>query len=179
MNVQKDECYELGSIAKTHGLKGEVLCFLDVDNTEEYAQMDSVFVEFKQSLVPYFIQQIQIQPNNRAIIKFEEVDSIETAQALVHCKLWLPLDVLPETEEDGFYLHEVIGFQVKDINKGVLGKITNIYEGNQQDLLGMEYQGKEVLIPIVDEIVLEIDYENQIVEVNLPEGLLELYLEEE
>jgi 16S rRNA processing protein RimM len=176
--MHQDECYELGTIVKTHGLKGEVSCYLDVDIPEEYAKLDSVFIEIKRNLEPYFIEKIQLTAGNRAIIKFEELNDLAAAEKVVHCKLYLPLDVLPNSEEDDFYLHEILNYAVVDAQKGKLGVISNIYEGAQQDLLGMSYQNKEVLIPLVDAIVLQVNHSEQIIEVNLPEGLLELYLDE-
>jgi 16S rRNA processing protein RimM len=176
--MHQDECYELGTIVKTHGLKGEVSCYLDVDAPEEYAQMDSVFIEIKKKLEPYFIEKIQLIGGNRAIIKFEELNDLLAAEKIVHCKLYLPLDVLPDSDEEGYYLHEILNYGVVDTQKGQLGFISNIYEGAQQDLLGMTYQNKEVLIPLVDAIVLQVNHEEKTVEVNLPEGLLELYLDE-
>ncbi|MCU0445591.1 MAG: ribosome maturation factor RimM [Microscillaceae bacterium] len=176
--MQQDECYELGSIVKTHGLKGEVLCYLDVDVPDEYAEMDSVFVEIKKKLEPFFIEKIQLTGGNKAIIKFEDLNDITAVEKIVHCKLYLPLDVLPESEDDDFYLHEILNYTVIDVQKGTLGIVTNLYEGAQQDLLGMTYQNREVLIPLVDAIVLQVNHENRTIEVNLPEGLVELYMDD-
>jgi 16S rRNA processing protein RimM len=176
--MKQDECYELGAIVKTHGLKGEVLAMLDVDEPESYAEMDSVFVEIKGKLVPFFIKSINVK-QNRAIIKFEDIHTLEEAHTLIHSKLFLPLDVLPEPEEGKFYLHEVLDYQVIDQTKGKLGIVSNVFEGAHQDLIAMLYEGKEVLIPIVDEILLEVNREAKEIIVNLPEGLLELYLSED
>ncbi len=173
-----DKCYELGIISRTHGLKGEVIMFLDVDFPEEYATLDSVFVEVQaKKLVPYFIKALNLQ-GKTAITSFEEIDTIEKAQALMSCKLYLPLDVLPELEEGDFYLHEIIDYQIIDVVKGQLGKVNAIYNNGNQDLIAMTYQSKEVLIPIVDEIVKNANHETKELTVELPEGLLELYLEE-
>jgi 16S rRNA processing protein RimM len=176
--MKTEDCYELGAIVKTHGLKGEVLAMLDTDEPESYEGLDSVFVEIKGKLVPFFIKNINIQ-QSKAIIKFEDIDRLEQAQPLVHCKLHLPLDVLPQAEEGKFYLHEVLNYTVIDDKLGKLGVITNLYEGATQDILGMTYQGKEVLFPAVDEIVLSINRETQEIAVAIPEGLVDLYLNEE
>lgn len=176
--MKKEDCYQVGTVTKPKGLKGELVLFLDVDIPEEYEEMDSIFLEVKGSLIPYFVKAIRIQ-GQQAFVTFEDIDSVEKAKELKACKLYLPLDTLPEIEEeDDFYLHEIISYAIEDKQKGKLGTIQNIYEGNQ-DLIGMDYQGKEILIPIVDEIVLKVDREEKVVMVNLPSGLLDVYLENE
>lgn len=176
--MKQSDCYEIGYITKTHGLKGEVTLELDVDEPESYAELESAFVEVKKMLVPFIIERINIQ-QKRAIIKFEGVNTLEEATKLVHTKVMLSLENLPATEDGKFYLHDIVGYTVEDEILGKLGIITQLYEGAHQDILGMEYQGKEVLIPVVDVIVLSADSTTQTVQTRLPDGLVDLYLEEE
>lgn len=150
---------------------------MDVDYPEDYEDMESVFIEIKGELVPYFIEEINIQKQSRAIVQLEEVDSMEKAQALVGSALYLPLDSLEELEEDQFYYHEIQGFQVIDQNLGPLGIIREVYSVATQNLIALDHKGVEVLIPIVDTIVLKADRENNVVLVNLPEGLIDVYTE--
>lgn len=176
--MEKESCFRLGYITRKHGLQGEVSVFLDVDYPEDYAAMDSVFLAApaNDTLIPYFIESIQIL-ERKAIIKFEGIDTVEEAENLRSSQLFLPLDLLPELEENQFYYHEIIGYSVKDIQKGLLGEVKQIYEVPSHDLIGMEYKSKEVLIPIKDEIIIKVNKEQRTLEVDLPEGLLELYLE--
>lgn len=175
--MKKEECYQIGTIVKTHNLKGEIMLSFDVDNPAEYSEIDTLFLDTKGKLVPYFIQKMQMVANNNAIILFEEINSIELAKTLVKLEAYLPLDILPEQDlaEGEFYLHQVLDYQVIDVEKGNLGKITNIYEGDLQDLFGMTYQNVEVLIPVVDAFIVHISHENKTIEMNLPNGLIELY----
>lgn len=173
--MTKDNCFLLGKITKTHGVKGELIIWLDVDFPEDYEEMESIFLEVKGELVPYFIEDLQIR-GSKSIIKFEEIDSFDDAKKLVDCDVYLPEDNLPELNEDQFYYHEIIGFDVVDASHGKLGKIIGVFENNSQDLIGMEYQGVEVLIPISDEIVKTIDREKKELHTAMPEGLLEVYL---
>lgn len=167
----------MGYIVRTHGTTGDVVIFLDVDYPEEYEDMDSVYFEMKGDLVPYFVERFNLQKESRAIVRFEEVDTIEKAQALVGTSLYLPLDSLAELDEEEFYYHEIKGYTVVDENKGELGIVREVYSLNGQDLISMEYQGVEVLIPTAADIVLKADKENKKLLVNLPEGLLEVYLD--
>jgi 16S rRNA processing protein RimM len=175
--MKKDECFELGTIVRTHALKGEIMAHLDVDKPSQYAKLDSLFVEIKQKLVPFLVERINVQ-QDRAIIKFDSIDRLEDAHTLLHHKLFLPLSQLPKAPKGTFYLHDLIGYAVEDLDKGLLGIITEIYDGSHQDILAMQYLDREVLIPLVDSIVLEAIADLKTLKVRLPEGLLELYLTE-
>lgn len=175
--MTKDECYELGRITKVHGLKGEVQVLLDVDDPFEYEDLDAVLLERDGELVPYFIEAINVQ-SNRVIVKFEEIGTIEQATPLVNAKLWLSLENLPELQGDQFYYHEIVGYRVVDERAGELGGIQEIATMPTQDLIVLEHQGKEVLIPITDDIIGTLDRETRTLHVHLPEGLLEVYLSE-
>ncbi|MTI31379.1 ribosome maturation factor RimM [Xanthovirga aplysinae] len=175
--MEKDACFELGYVLKTHGLNGSVSVFLDVDFPEEYENLESVFIEVNKKLIPFFVETIHIA-KGKANIKFEDIDQIEKAEQLKGCKLFLPLELLPKLEEGQFYYHQVINYQVWDEQKGLLGKIQSIYEMPNQDLIAMDFQGKEALIPVSDEIIEKVDHEAKIMYVKLPEGLLDIYLED-
>ena len=173
--MNQEECFELGHISKTHGLKGEVVLFLDVDQPEAYQDLDSVLLEIKNELVPYFIEDFYIR-GSKAILRFEGFETWEQANELIKKRVFLPLENLPKLKEGQFYYHDVIGFTVVDQQLGKLGIVSSVYSLEQGDLLVMEYQSKEVLIPINDTNVLKANYEMMEVEVNLPDGLLEVYL---
>lgn len=175
--MTKEDCYLVGKLTKTHGLKGEMAIWLDVDYPEEYEDLESILVEMKGELIPYFVEEIQIRAN-KSIIKFEDVDSIEAAQKLINCELYLPNENLEELDDDQFYYHEIIGFDIVDDTQGKLGKVTAVYTNEAQDLIAMNYQNQEILIPVSDEIVKTIDREKKELYTNLPEGLIEVYLDE-
>jgi 16S rRNA processing protein RimM len=175
MNI--DACFLLGYIVKTHGVKGQVVAFFDVDYPEDYEDLESVFLEQQGRLVPFFIDSIEPQQKGRFIIRFEDIKTIEQAEKLRNTSIYLPLDELPELEEDQFYFHEVIGYKVVDENHGQLGTVREFYDLPQQQLMAMDYQDQEMLIPVMDEILLRADHEAKVLHVRLPEGLLEVYTE--
>lgn len=177
MVSDKDSCYFLGKILRTSGLKGDLFVFLDVDDAQDYAALDSVFVERKGSLVPYFIESIQIRPNG-AVIHFEDTD-YEAACALVGSALYLPLESLPPLTGNCFYFHEVRGFEVVDAEEGPIGKLREVWDNAAQPLLCIDHpSGKEIMIPLVDDFLVEVDRENRVLKVEAPEGLVEFYLED-
>ncbi|WP_080057738.1 ribosome maturation factor RimM [Spirosoma aerolatum] len=177
--MTKDDCYQVGHITKTHGVNGELVLFLDVDQPDEYADLESVLLDVKGELIPYFIESIAIVKGSRAIIAFEDVDTIEQAERLINCGAYLPLSELePITDETRFYFHEIVGYQVVDAEAGELGIVQGVYAMNAQDLITMDYQGKEVLIPINSDIVRSVDRASKKLNVVLPDGLLDIYMNE-
>jgi 16S rRNA processing protein RimM len=176
--MQKSECFSLGKITKTHALKGEVILFLDVDTPEDYEGLEALFLDIKGQLVPYIIEELQMK-GRKSILKLEDIRSIEDAEKIVNCEVYLPLSALPALKGNQFYYHEVIGFTLVDIaSNSTIGNLKAIYESTGQDLFAVEVEGKEVLIPIVDDFINKIDRENQKIEVRLPEGLLDVYTKE-
>lgn len=174
--MNPESCFELGYIIKAHGIEGDVQAMLDVDIPEEYIELESVFVEINQKLVPFFIEDLKLFKGKKALIKFEDVDSLEEAEELIRKKLFLPLKFLPKLRDDQFYYHEIIGYRVADKKEGDLGTIREVVEAPGQDLVVMDYRDKEVLIPVTDEVVLKVDHEAKVLLVDLPEGLLDVYL---
>lgn len=172
--MRVEDCYQLGNIVKPHGLEGEIQAFLDVDMPETYQELESVFVLINQKLVPFFIDTISIS-STKTLIKFEDVDSRESAEGIAGKELYLPLTALPELEDDQYYYHEIIGFEILEDSKP-LGAVENIYNFPTQNLIVTTIQENEVLIPIQDDVVLKVDKNEKKVYVSLPEGLLEVYL---
>lgn len=174
--MRLDQCFYLGKIAKKYSFKGEVLVYLDTDEPELYENMESVFVEIGKNLVPFFIESATLHKNDFLRVRFEDVTSEEDAAALLNKKLYLPLDLLPKLEGDQFYFHEVIGFEIEDKRYGIVGKIVSVNESSAQPLFEVLNGEIEILIPMIDEFLVKIDRENKKVWMDLPEGLIEMYL---
>ena len=171
-----DACFQLGHVIKPHGLKGEVSILLDVDHPQQYNELESVFIEINNKLVPFFIESIRIK-KDVAVIKLEDVENEADLKPILGKDLYLPLDILPPLEGNHFYFHEVIGFLIKDKSLGELGTITSVYTHPNQNLLAMDFESHEILIPINDEIIIQVDRENKYILVDLPEGLIDVYME--
>ena len=174
--MRKQECFYLGKIVSKYSFKGEVLVKLDSDDPELYESMESVFVSLRDSLVPFFIEQSRLHKSSLLRIKFEDVDTEEDADRIMGSELYLPLEFLPPLEGNKFYYHEVIGFSVIDQKFGTVGVITGINDTTNQALFIIDHKGTEILIPINDEFLTKVDRDNKTIEVNTPEGLIELYL---
>lgn len=174
--MRKEDCFYLGKIAKKFSFKGEVLIYLDTDEPELYENMESVFVEFNNNLVPFFIENSSLHKNDFLRVRFEDVSSEEEADRLLGCPIYLPLKMLPKLTGNKFYFHEVIGFEIEDQRLGVFGKIVAVNDSSAQTLFEVLNGDIEILIPMIDHFLVKIDRENKKVIMNLPEGLVEMYL---
>ncbi len=138
--------------------------------------MESVFVQLEHELVPFFIERSRWH-NGSLRVKFEGVESELQATALVGKSIYRPLDELPELEEGQYYYHELIGFEVIDTSFGIIGELVGVNDSSTQAIFIIDYKGREVLLPAVDEIINSIDKGQKRILVSAPNGLIELYLE--
>ncbi|HRG18510.1 MAG TPA: ribosome maturation factor RimM [Flavobacterium lutivivi] len=174
--MRKEECFYLGKIAKKFSFKGEVLIYLDTDEPEQYEELESVFVEFNKNLVPFFIENSSIHKGDFLRVKFEDIDSEQDADELIGSHIYLPLSMLPKLEGNKFYFHEVIGFDVIDKRLGNIGKIVSINDSTSQPLFEILFNEKEILIPMIDHFIVEVNRKDKKIILNTPEGLVDLYL---
>lgn len=174
--MTKEECFYLGRIVGKFSFKGEVLIKLDTDEPETYTEMESVFVEYNENLVPFFIERSYLHKSTLLRAKFEDIDAEEDAEDMIGAEVYLPLTMLPELSEDKFYFHEIIGFDVIDTEYGNIGKLVSINDSTAQALFEIEKDGKQILIPMNDEFIEKVDKKNKEIKVITPEGLIDLYL---
>jgi 16S rRNA processing protein RimM len=174
--MQKEDCFYLGKIVKKYSFKGELLIKLDTDEPEIYENLDAIFVDLRNNLVPFFIESSQLHKSELLRIKFEDVNTEADADSILKCDLYLPLEFLPKLEGDKFYFHEVIGFTIEDINFGKVGIIKSINDSTAQALFEIDRDGVEILIPMNDEFIKKVDKKNKTILVKTPEGLIDLYL---
>jgi len=171
----KDSIY-IGQIAKLHGYKGGVSLFLDVTHPEEYINMESFFIEIDGILTPFFVESFKLKNKGFAAVKFQGVDSEQEARSLLKKKVFIPESELKELDESNFYDHEVIGYEVEDIVKGEIGKVTAIADLKQNPLLVIEFKDKEILLPIFEGLIVKVDRKLKRLIVKAPDGLIDLYL---
>ena len=174
--MDKKDFYFLGKIAKTSGYKGNLMFFFDVDDITPYKDLEAVFIEVSNELIPFAIHFIQVKNNNSAYVRLEDVNSEEEASVLTGCALYLPVSFLPPLTGDKFYYHEVMGYEVIDQETGPIGIIESIIDQGPQDILSIRFKGKEILLPVSDDIILHVDRKQKKLMVNAPEGLIDIYL---
>jgi len=174
--MTKDKCFYVGRIVKTHGLKGEVTLRIDNEQFDAIEELNYFLLDVKDTLIPFFVEAI-VYHSNKAFVLFQDLKTMEAASQLVGTSVYLPLDLLPEKEGNDFYSHEVVGFTVFDEERGELGTVQEIIEYPTQSLIQIVIDGKEVLIPIHDDIIKDVDREGKKIYIIAPNGLIDMYLE--
>jgi 16S rRNA processing protein RimM len=172
-----DQYFYLGKIVKPHGFQGRVSVFLDTDDPDNYLETKIIYININGAPVPYFVEEIKLL-NNKATILFQDVTTEEQAEKLLKKDMYLPLSELPKLTGNQFYYHEINGMSIIDEEKGLIGVVNEVLEYSSQAIIQTFFQGKEVLIPISDDIIKLVDRENHRLHLQLPEGLLEVYLNE-
>lgn len=171
--------FQLGTLVKTHGVKGDFIAVLETDSPARYKALKVVYLEVGEVLKEYTVPRISLKPKTQtATIHLTGIEDMTTAEGYLKSKLFLPLEMLPALKGKKFYFHEVIGFTVIDKERGALGPITTIYERSSQPVIECGHDGRLILIPVHDDLIVKIDRKNCSFHVDLPEGLVDIYLEQ-
>lgn len=171
--MQIQDCYYVGTITKAHGYKGELNVHLDTDEPQTYQNLESIFIERNGLLVPFFLTKAQLHKTNHLRIILEDFDEPES---LIGRDIYLPLTTLPPLEGNKFYYHEIIGFQAVNKEIQTIGTIQNVRDTSAQDLFEIiSTDQKEILIPVIDEWIVEVNRATQTIILDLPDGLLDVF----
>jgi len=175
--MRKEECFYVGSVVNKFSFKGELLVKLDTDEPELFLEMESVFIEIGKNLVPFFIERSQLHKSFLLRVKFEDVEDEPTADALMNKELYLPLSFLPPLEGTKFYYHEIIGYRMEDTIYGMVGIITGVNDTTSQALFEVDHDGTQVLVPLNDHFINDVNRDTKVITVTTPDGLIDLYLD--
>ncbi|MDR2205029.1 MAG: ribosome maturation factor RimM [Flavobacteriaceae bacterium] len=172
--MNKSDYYFLGKIIRKHGFSGNVILKLDTDQPEIYGKLESVFLEINGLLVPFFIEKSARSKQDSLIISFKNSTDALVEQSL-NKNAYLPLSTLPKLSGKQFYYHEVIDFQLFDEKNNLCGTIISINDQTPQHYFILDLGGKEIVIPIIKDWILEVNREEKFIKMQLPEGLLEVF----
>lgn len=178
MAMEKQKFIKTGTITKVNRKTGEVTVLFARQQPDFELATDYVFVEIDGGLVPFFVaEEGAVSPEFFRVL-LEDWQAPDKAQRLVGCRVFLPEDEASEPGHDQPEWDAILGFEVIDENKGPLGKIADVFESADQILLQVFADDTEILIPFTEAYLPDIDMEQKIITLNLPDGLLELYLDE-
>lgn len=174
--MNQDELFLMGKIVRTFGSKGEVVFQCNNEILSQIKKLESVFLKLNENLVPFFIEHLQRRPKGQALVKFLDVDQTEEASLLCGCEIFIPPESVPQPKGRAFFSKNILGYSVIDKLHGETGIVRDVIEMPQQSLLSIDCNGKEILVPVVDEFVRKIDHKNRILHIETPEGLIDLYI---
>lgn len=168
--------YCIGKISKTFGYQGKIIILFDNIEPSVFEEKEWFFVKIKQETVPFFITEYQPYRNFSAIIKFEDIDSETDARKLCGCEVYLPSGEKPEVLSDDLQYRVLEGFTFWDKPTGLKGKIHRISELPEQIIMQVFIREKEVLIPLHEDFIINIDYKKSVIKYQAPDGLIDFYL---
>jgi 16S rRNA processing protein RimM len=164
---------EIGQIVNTHALRGEVAVNAWTDDPAVFHAFSYVYVRGAQGEIErYEIEGVRVH-KGRPLVKLRGIDGIAAAAALKNRVLLTPRAEFPPLPEGRFFIADLIGLQARREDGAALGEIADVLVTGANDVYVVKTpEGKEILLPVTDEVVKEIDVENGFVLIHLIEGLL-------
>lgn len=165
---------EVGKIVNTHGLAGEVKVVVWMDYPDDFEKLTTVYVTRRGTQVELTVTGIKYQKNN-IIVKFKEITSIDEAEKYKGLILSAERSELGDLPEGVYYITDLIGLNVIDDQGTAVGKIKDVFSTGSNDVYVVERVGKrDLLLPVIDEVVLSVDITGGTVTVHIMEGLEDL-----
>ena len=167
--------FKAGKLVAVHGLKGELILKHELGKKSSLKDVKAIFIEDKKdSFFPWFIETAKARSADEVLLKLESIDTREAAAKISQKEIWL-------TEEDFKKLSaksaaaNLLGYTIIN-NKERLSEVLEVIEQPHQLLCRIELNKKEVLIPLHEHFLKKIDHKKKEVIVELPEGLIDVYL---
>ena len=162
---------ELGQIVNVKGLKGEVKVNSFTDDNTKFERIPKVFIKQKQTLTEYEIEEVSYS-KNQVILKFKNINTVEAAEKLRNSYIVVDREIFGELPEGVYYIADLIGLEVYTENNEYLGKVDDIFNTGSNDVYVVKADdGKQKLLPGIDEVIKKIDLEANKIIVNLIKGL--------
>jgi len=163
----------LGRITKISGYEGAVAIRLEKSFTENIPPLESVFLEIDGRPVPFFISAYDYSGADILKLSFKGYESVEKISEFTGCRVFLTSVNAGEPDNDD--INNLIGYTVLNTDNFIIGKISEIIQNPGQWLLSVNSpEDKEILIPFHEDFVVRIDDDKKIMEMDIPDGLIEL-----
>src|SRR6476646_3546975 len=170
------EYFKIGKFVTAHGVKGELVLKHELRKKTSLKGLHTVFVEErKNSFLPWFIETAKIKNEEEVFIKLEGISTREAALKLTQKEVWFTEADVKKFSAKSSPIN-LVGYAIINY-KTPVGEILEVIEQPHQLLCRIEIKGKEVLIPINESFLQKINHAKKQVHVELPEGLIEIYLE--
>ncbi len=174
-NISEIQLTSIGFISKPSGFNGEMILALNAGEPDDYKNVRYIFIEIEGKPVPFFVEEIKSHRND-VIVRFEDVNSESEAKKLSGKNICINKSDAAITDETVEW-NLLVGYHIYETTHGSLGLLERIEEFPQQLIAHCRVNGKEVLFPLNEDFILKIDDSKKELHLNLPEGLLDVYLQ--
>lgn len=169
-----DELVLVGRIARTHGIRGDVLVNPETDFPEErFVEGRVLRLEMAGRSEPITIASVRFH-QGRPLVGFAGVDTMDAAEALVGAELRMPEAEIPPLPAGTYYRHDLVGCEVTDTKGQTIGRVTSVDGPLEQSRLVIAGPRGEVMVPMVGGICVRVDPGAKVIVVDPPAGLLDL-----
>ncbi len=166
--IRSEEVFQIGVLGKTHGVKGEIN-FIFEDDVFDRVDADYLVLELDGILVPFFIEEYRFRSDDRALLKFEDIDSEERAKDFIGVKVFFPYALNDKNLKNERRWKDFIGYDIENV-----GKINDVNDATQNVLFEVYYKDRLVLIPAAEELVSMVNHEEKMIKMEIPQGLLDI-----
>ncbi len=174
-NLSELQLINIGFISKPHGFNGETVFAIDTGEADDYKKIKFFFIELEGKPVPFFSEEIKTHRSDM-IVKLEDVGTEAEAKKLTGKKIYVEESETNSLPVDELDWNSLVGYEVFETVHGSLGKLKGIEEYPQQMIAHCIVDGKEVLFPLNEDFISELNTEKKELHIDLPEGLLDVYL---
>ena len=171
--MDNQDCIYLGKILKPFSYKGELKIYIEDFYIDQIKELDSFLLKIQGSYIPFTIKAITKNKSNIFRIILDGIDSEDLAKKLADVEIYAENNLIKREVLEKKNNYIFIDYVIYN-NNAIIGKIIDIIENENQDLLEVVFNEKRILIPLVDEFVVNIDNDNKKIIMNLPEGLTNL-----
>ena len=173
--MQKKACFYIGFVAKKHSFNGVLSIKLDGTIINDYKSLECVYIEIEGQLIFYRIEHSSIQKKIFLKLKLEDVDNDNAAKALIKKHVYVLKKNVTQLKSHIFFNFQITGFKVQDKEENYIGLVHEInISSTQPILIVFNEEKKEIMIPLVDNFIVTVNKKNQIITVDLPEGLIDI-----
>ncbi len=172
--MKLSDCFYFGKVGKPKGFRGEVNIIIDKNTPISPKNLNEIYILIGKNLVSYPLLYFKISPKGNAIGKFKGMTSDVDVNRIKNFSIYLSKEILPVLKDNQFYLHELVGCVVIDKTFGKVGVINEINNQTGQTILFVETQNNEVVIPFVDDFIVDINTSKKEVNLDLPNGIIDL-----
>ena len=163
---------EIGQIVNTFGIKGMVKVKPFTDDIRRFDELKTVYVEKNSNQTEYEIEEVKYH-KDMVLIKFKGIDKVEQAEMLRNSYLTISRDSVEKLEEGRYYIVDLLGLEVYTDEQVLLGTLEDIFNTGSNDIYVVkDKQGKQILLPAIQDVVKQIDIENKKIIVHLLPGLI-------
>jgi len=168
-----EQLLQVGVIASTHGLRGEVKVFPTTDDVNRFKDLKQVILDTGKEQLTLEIQGVKFF-KKFAIVKFKDIDHINDIEKYKGKPLSVTRAEAVTLEEDEYFVADLIDMQVVT-DQGLKGSLKQVIETGANDVYVVDFPEleREVLLPAIKECILAIDVDTRLMKVHLMEGLLE------